>query len=39
MRRIVAPLSAVLMLAAGSAVAQDKMKCPSKPGHEGMAKA
>jgi hypothetical protein len=39
MRRIVAALSAVLMLAAVTAVAQDKMKDPPKSGHEGMAKA
>jgi hypothetical protein len=39
MRRIVASLSAVLMLAAVTAVAQEKMKDPPKPGHEGMAKA
>jgi hypothetical protein len=39
MRRIVASLSAVLMLAAVTAVAQDKMKDPPKTGHEGMAKA
>ncbi len=39
MRRIVASLSAVLMLAAVTAVAQDKMKEPAKAGHEGMAKA
>lgn len=38
MRRIVASLSAVLMLAAVTAVAQDKMKDPPKSGHEGMAK-
>ena len=39
MRKIVASLSAVLMLTAVSAMAQDKMKNPSKPGHEGMTKA
>src|ERR1700738_1708506 len=39
MRRIVASLSAVLMLAAVPAVAQEKMKDPPKSGHEGMAKA
>ena len=39
MRRIVASLSAVLMLAAVTAMAQDKMKDAPKPGHEGMAKA
>ena len=39
MRRIVASLSAVLMLAAVTAMAQDKMKDSPKPGHEGMAKA
>jgi hypothetical protein len=39
MRRIVASLSAVLMLTAGTAVAQDKMKDAPKSGHEGMAKA
>src|SRR6266568_3500142 len=38
MRRIVASLSAVLMLAAVTAVAQEKMKDPPKSGHEGMAK-
>ena len=37
MRRILALLGAVLMLAAVTAVAQDK-KDPPKPGHEGMAK-
>jgi hypothetical protein len=37
MRRIVASLTAVLMLAAVTAVAQDK-KEPPKSGHEGMAK-
>ena len=37
MRRIVAVLGAVLMLAAVGAVAQEK-KEPAKPGHEGMAK-
>ena len=39
MRRIVASLSAVLMLAAVTAVAQEKMKDPPKSSHEGMAKA
>ena len=39
MRRIVASLSAVLMLVAVTAVAQEKMKDPPKSGHEGMAKA
>src|SRR6266545_1452792 len=39
MRRIVAPLSAVLMLAAVTAMAQEKMKDPPKSSHEGMAKA
>ena len=39
MRRIVASLSAVLMLAAVTAVAQEKTKEPAKPSHEGMAKA
>jgi hypothetical protein len=39
MRRIVASLSAVLMLAAVTAVAQDKMKDPPTSGHEGMVKA
>src|SRR2546427_11942418 len=39
MRRIVASLSAVLMLAAVTAVAQEKMKDPPKSGHEGKAKA
>lgn len=39
MRKIVASLSAVLLLAAVTAVAQDKMKDPAKPGHEGMGKA
>jgi hypothetical protein len=39
MRRIVASLSAVLLLAAVTAVAQDRMKDPPKSGHEGMAKA
>ena len=38
MRAIVASLSAVLMLIAGTALAQDKTKSPSKSGHEGMAK-
>ena len=38
MRKIVASLSAVLMLAATTAMAQEKMKDP-KSGHEGMAKA
>jgi len=38
MRGIVASLSAVLMLIAVTAVAQDKTKSPSKSGHEGMAK-
>ena len=39
MRRIVVSLSAMLMLAAVTAMAQDKMKDSPKPGHEGMAKA
>ncbi len=39
MRRIVASLSAVFMLASVTAVAQDKMKDPAKSSHEGMAKA
>ena len=39
MRRIVTSLSAVLMLAAVTALAQEKMKDPPKSGHEGMAKA
>src|SRR5438128_12639164 len=39
MRRIVASLSAVLMLAAVTAMAQEKMKDPPKSGHDGMAKA
>ena len=39
MRRIVASLSAVLVLAAVTAMAQDKMKESPKAGHEGMAKA
>jgi len=39
MRRIVASLSAVLMLAAVTAMAQEKMKDPLKSGHEGKAKA
>ncbi len=39
MLRIVASLSAVLMLAAVTAVAQEKMKDPAKSGHEGMTKA
>ena len=39
MRRIVASLSAVLMLAAVTAAAQEKMKDPPTSGHEGMAKA
>src|SRR2546428_13813339 len=39
MRRIVASLNAVLMLAAVTAVAQEKMKDPPKVGHEGKAKA
>jgi hypothetical protein len=38
MRKIVASLSAVLMLAAITAVAQEKPKDPPKSGHEGMAK-
>ena len=38
MRAIVASLSAVLMLIAVTALAQDKTKSPSKSGHEGMAK-
>src|SRR5512132_3567518 len=39
MRRIVASLGAVLMLAAVTAVAQEKMKDPPKSSHEGIAKA
>ena len=39
MRRIVASLSAVLLLTAVPAVAQQKMKEPAKSDHEGMAKA
>ncbi len=39
MRKIVAPLSAGLLLAAVTATAQDKMKDPPPAGHEGMAKA
>jgi hypothetical protein len=39
MRRIVASLSVVLMLAAVTAVAQDKMKDPPTSGHNGTAKA
>jgi hypothetical protein len=39
MRRIVASLGAVLMLAAVTAVAQEKMKDAPKSSHEGMAKA
>src|SRR3982074_643188 len=39
MRRIVASLSAVLMFAAVTVVAQEKMKDLSQPSHEGMAKA
>ena len=39
MRRIIASLNAVLMLAAVTAVAQEKMKDPPKVGHEGKAKA
>ena len=38
MRRIVASLTAVLMLAAVTAMVQEKMKDPPKSGHEGMAK-
>src|SRR5206468_246176 len=38
MRRIVASLSAVLMLAAVTAMAQEKTKNPPHSGHEGMAK-
>src|SRR2546428_13186147 len=38
MRKVVASLSAVLMLATVTAVAQEKMKDPAKAGHEGMAK-
>src|SRR2546430_4018369 len=38
MRKIVASLSAVLMLATVTAVAQEKMKDPAKAGNEGMAK-
>ena len=38
MRRIVASLSAVLMLAAVPAMAQEKTKNPPHSGHEGMAK-
>ena len=37
MRKIVASLSAVLMLAAATAVAQEKMKDPPKSSHEDMA--
>src|SRR5262245_45265638 len=40
MRRIIATLSAVLLVAAATAaVAQDKAKDPPKSGHEGMTKA
>jgi hypothetical protein len=39
MQRIVASRSAVLMLAAVTAMAQEKMKDPPQCGHEGMAKA
>ena len=39
MRGIVASLSAVLMLIAVTAVAQDKTKSPSKSGHEGMTRS
>ena len=39
MQRIVASLGAVLMLAAVTAMAQEKMKDPPQSGHEGMAKA
>ncbi len=39
MKRMVASLGAVLMVTALTAVAQDRMKEPAKPGHEGMAKA
>jgi len=39
MRRIVASLSAVLLLAAVTAVAQEKMKGPSNAGREAVAKA
>jgi hypothetical protein len=38
MRKIVASLSAVLMLATVTAVAQEKMKDPAKADHGGMAK-
>src|SRR5688500_1861454 len=38
MRGIVATLSAVLLVAAVTAVAQEKAKDPPKSGHEGMAK-
>ena len=39
MRRIVASLSAVLMVAAVTAVAQEKTKDPTKSSHEAMAKS
>ena len=39
MRRIIASLSAVLMLTAVTVVAQEKMKDSPKSGHEGMVKA
>ena len=39
MRRTITYLSAVLMLAAGMAAAQEKMKDSAKPSHEGMANA
>ena len=39
MRKTIASLSAVLMLAAVTTVAQEKTKEPAKAGHEGMAKA
>ena len=39
MRRVVASLSAVLMLAAVTAVAQEKVKDPPASSHAGMAKA
>jgi hypothetical protein len=39
LQRIVASLSAVLMLAAVTAMAQEKVKDPPQSGHEGMAKA
>ena len=39
MQKLVASLSAVLMLTAVTAVAQERMKESAKPSHEGMAKA